>query len=199
MNWIDIFDPNFQYPPLRKHLGRLRVLFSGTPRGGTKFLADLLRRLNVPCVGHEVVFQSQGPNDGAWNLETEVSGFAWPYGNIPGVQIYHVTRHPVQTINSMVDYFPYLFKERESWKKAELFWYRTFRFTEYALKIEEFPMWLPDVLWQAYGLQTGADEVRKAAEGVKSNTCKLPRKSNVTWEDLSVRTQDLARSLGYRV
>lgn len=198
MGWIDIFDPNFRYPDPPKSFGSLKVVFSGTPRGGTTFISDLLRTLGVPHVGHEVVFRSQGAVV-AENLRVDVSGFAWPYLPVLDVRHYFLVRHPVKAINSIVDYFPYLFEQEGSWRKAEVFWYRAFVRAEPSevLRVEDTPSWLPDIGWTVFGEQWDADLVADRAAQVKKNECRLSRRSRVTWGELSVRVQDMAKRFGY--
>jgi len=199
----DFFDPNFQFSPASSGERSLKFVFSGTPRGGTFFLSRLLRTLGIVAVGHEAVFTAVGMKlDNSSNyFQVDVSGFVWPYLPLSGVKVYRIVRHPVNAINSMVDYFPTFFENWETtWRKAEVYWYRAFETADpkEVLRMEDYLTWFPDVGWALNGERWDPDQLASKAFGLNKNECKNPRKSRVTWGMLSVRTQDMAKRFGYQ-
>lgn len=81
---------------------RLRAIVTGTPRSGTKYIANLLCRLGVNS-SHELYFNPFYQSIAELKHDVEVSWMAAPFLHElpPDVLIVHLVRDPLKTINSL--------------------------------------------------------------------------------------------------
>jgi hypothetical protein len=105
-------------------MGNMRFVVGGTPRGGTTFLSNVLKKLGLRA-GHETIFTFRHIN---WKLarsarcECDVSGgvpFHLPVIQQYKVPVVHLVRHPIPAINSMIRYFG----SSQSWGYSVSRWY----------------------------------------------------------------------------
>jgi hypothetical protein len=201
---VNFFDPTIVPPsPPQGFPGALKVVFSGTPRGGTFFLWSLLRNLGVVGVSHEAVFWPPWIGTGVRWIGTvvDVTGFAWPYLPCEGVETVRLTRHPVPTIESMVSYFPAFFPDREKWRWAEQYWLRAHSGWDprVARQVEIYDQWLPEIALRVWDDSWTSEKIRKVAESTNTNALRPDiNRFRITWNQLSVETRNLAELLGYR-
>jgi hypothetical protein len=81
----------------------LRAVVTGTPRSGTKYVANLLCRLGVKA-SHELYFNPWFQSIAELKHEVEVSWMAAPFiAELPAdTLVVHLVRNPVAAIDSMV-------------------------------------------------------------------------------------------------
>lgn len=82
---------------------KLRAIVTGTPRSGTKFIANLLCRLGINA-SHELYFNPWFQSIAELKHDVEVSWMAAPYlAELPhDTLIVHLVRNPLRAINSMI-------------------------------------------------------------------------------------------------
>ncbi len=194
-----------------------QFVITSTPRSGTKYIYTLLHKLGV-AVTQEYVFRPE-PRLGPIY---DISWLAVPYLPVDAL-LFHQTRHPVATINSIIDtghMYPHtpntrwLFKEVT--EKLSLEWPK--KHTERAIyfwvtwhkKIEEFnpvlryrveklmPHTVQKIL-KAIDIEIPEAKISMWLSMIPTNVNarRTTKKDFITWNDLTEEAKELAEKYGY--
>lgn len=202
----------------------VRMLVTGLPRGGTFYISDALTRAGIPT-SHEMYYSQQGQRRHTrtdYFPRIEVSGFMYPWmrwiheggascwPDSDGknhlrffMPVYHVIRHPVNQISSILNYF-HRPDSPPDWtaKNVEYTWLQAHtRNEEYAIQTFRMEDMQDTVkaLYYLYEEYTGNDydepdwdKVFREAQ-VGSST---PEK-RITWDELDPETREYAKRFDY--
>lgn len=185
----------------------LRLVVSGLPRGGTQFTRSVLRDLlqDRATVGHEGVFCYNFIRDYGTRPchDVDVTGFAWPYGELlqeHGIPVVHLVRHPVTSVNSMLNFFRKAFPEKErDWTEAVEMWCG--RHANIAARatcwyrLEDQMDKLCETASQILGLDF--DPLMAENAIIKSPKGNSTRGDTISWDFLPPMVQDFAVGFGY--
>lgn len=195
----------------------LKFVIASTPRSGTTFVSNVLNKLQVRA-GHEGIFQVHGVAGALRNnphikkkLEGDVSGFVNPYLKILGrkdIPVYHLIRHPVPSINSLLNFFqnhgqlqigvlsqPLWLAMAELWH----YWHReldqycspnTLRLENISEDLE----WFAGDLSYDWSVEQIADAIEQASRG----TSVAMKPQHITWDMLPKHIQEFAYRFDYK-
>lgn len=186
-------------------LPSIRFVITGLTRGGTNFIHNVLKRLEIPT-SHEGFFGSDGarPVDNLprFNPECEVSGLMAPYvaeikRQYPSIKVFHLIRNPVDCIASNLNYFPQVGKE--GWETMEDVWLRWHRlnakYSDTCIRLENWWDDLPMALSLVGHRKSGGESLRQACSTVERG--RSTPGAGKHFEDLKRETQEFARTYGY--
>ena len=185
-------------------VGGLKLVVGGFPRTSTTFLTAILRDLGVEKVGHESMFR---PDMGFHSIDllVDVSGFVGPWlpdlSEMGTVSILHLIRHPVDTLNSMLNYFDHYFPQGEKeqywdwmvqvWYAWQKQWATYAHGTVYMERRVETVQRIGEVLSRKW---TEEEILRRGRTAVRGRSSKGHVKG---WDDLPPEVQKFAESYGY--
>jgi hypothetical protein len=187
-------------------IGKLKLVVGGFPRTATTFFTSMIRDLGVSAVGHERMFQPDLGFNFMPDLLVDISGFVGPYlpslSEIGTVSILHLMRHPVDTLNSMLNYFDHYFGPKEEkpqyWDWVVQCWYHwQQQWAEYAhgtVYMERRVETLQRI-GEVLSLEWTEEEItRRSRTAFKGRSSKGLVKR---WRDLPSEVRKFAESYGY--
>jgi hypothetical protein len=189
-------------------IGDLKLVVGGFPRTATTYISSMIRDLMEPGypVGHERIFQPDtGFCDMALDTIVDVTGFAGPYlpdlREVGTVTILHLMRHPVDTLNSCLNYFDHYFPQGEKaqyWDWMVQVWYHWQRKwadnahgTVYMERRVDALQRIGELLSKEW---TEEEIIRRSRSAFKGRSSKGYVKG---WEDLPTEVRRFAESYGY--
>lgn len=200
---------------LRQQNLNLKFVVASTPRSGTTYLSNVFNELGI-LAGHEAIFQINGPRHAfrtnshiKVKLDTDVSGFINPYLDelkTQNVRVYHLIRHPVPSINSMLNFFkgrgtfrvgvlhqPHWLQVAELWH----YWHKELddRCNQFTLRLESIKEGL-EWLAKDLGYTWTSEQLDEALEA-KRGTSVACRPQVVTWDMLPKHIQEFAKKFEY--
>lgn len=196
--------------------GDLCLIVAGTARGGTHYIANVLNAMGLRTV-HEGFHPSlpRGFIKRGKNLVQDyicevsgVNGYMLQDAKDAGVEIFHLWRHPVLVINSILRRWGGVDGESDKIRLAH-WWMEKHQAIEKCEPIGAIHLHHPSVgiksLYMRMGWYLNDEEERKllrvlkefkTPEGMCATTGGLPSSKEVTWKELPIEVRRFARTVG---
>jgi len=184
-----------------EQLKKLKLLISGSFRGGTTYASHVLRELGWH-MGHESIFPRASfmahKLHKSRKYDGDASGSIYQYTSLileAGIPVIQLVRHPVSVINSHLGHGVFLHDEK--WSNAH--WYCAHHITMTVLDpvdvvhLEAFEEEFPVAMARA-GYVFTEEQYKKAFGAYRGKSTPTTKR---TWYDIPERNRQLALQLGY--